>query len=210
MSDFHNPIHLDPRHFKQASQVMSRAFHNDPVWVYLLPDETKRRRLLPAFFNILVRYSLRYGQVYSTANIEGVACWLPPGNTFPRFDRLARIGTLDGLRASGLGLAGFRRYLHMESYFDNIHKQAVPGPHWYLWGIGVDPACQGQGIGAALMQPILALAANDGLPCYLETSNERNVPFYRKHGFVVSKEGIVPGTELRVWRMVRYAKLGTL
>lgn len=53
------------------------------------------------------------------------------------------------------------------------------------------------------MEPVLARAEDDGLPCYLETSNERNVPFYRKHGFAVVKEVVVPGSELRVWGMVR-------
>ena len=79
----------------------------------------------------------------------------------------------------------------------------MPGPHWYLWGLGVEPSEQGKGIGGALMLPILARAEAEGVPCYLETQNEANVPFYRKHGFEVVSDGEVPKRGLRVWAMVR-------
>ena len=78
-------------------------------------------------------------------------------------------------------------------------------PHWYLWGLGVEPSSPHQGLGGLLIQPmpILARAGRDGLPCYLETTNEVNVPFYQKHGFSVVGDGVVPGTTLRVWEMRR-------
>lgn len=203
MTRSHEPIRLEAHHSRQASAVMGRAFQDDPAWQYLIPDHARRLRLLPSFFSIVVRYSLRYGEVYTTSALEGVACWLPPGNTKPLFSRLARIGILDARLGLELGWAGFRRYTVMEAYVDAVHKQCVPGRHWYLWTIGVDPAGQGQGIGGMLMQPVLARADTDGLPCYLETSKERNVPFYRKHGFTIVSEGVVPKSDLSVWTMLR-------
>ena len=71
------------------------------------------------------------------------------------------------------------------------------------WGLGVEPSEQGKGIGGVLMQPILMRAGAEGLPCYLETENERNVPFYERHGFEVVSDGEVPKRGLRVWAMVR-------
>jgi ribosomal protein S18 acetylase RimI-like enzyme len=197
------PVRLEAHHSRQASAVMGRAFQDDPGWQYLIPDHFRRLRLLPPFFHILVRYSLRYGDVYTTQALEGVACWLPPGNTSPLFSRLARIGIRDARLGLELGWAGFRRYTVMQAYNDAVHKQCVPGQHWYLWAIGVDPPYQNQGIGAMLMQPVLARAEAHGLPCYLETSTERNVVFYKKYGFTVVSEGAVPKSSLRVWAMLR-------
>jgi hypothetical protein len=42
------------------------------------------------------------------------------------------------------------------------------------------------------------------LPCYLETSTEKNVAFYSKRGFAVVNEGVVPGSDLHVWAMMRH------
>ena len=57
-------------------------------------------------------------------------------------------------------------------------------PHWYLAGIGVEPAEQRRGIGGALMAPGLEAAERAGIPCALLTNSERNLSFYEAHGFV--------------------------
>ncbi|HET9583943.1 MAG TPA: GNAT family N-acetyltransferase, partial [Bradyrhizobium sp.] len=56
-------------------------------------------------------------------------------------------------------------------------------PHWYLPFIGVDPARQGNGLGAALLRSILAECDKMRLPAYLESTNPRNRPLYERHGF---------------------------
>lgn len=204
MAQFSEPVRLVARQSKQASGVMARAFQDDPAWKYLIPDAAKRSRLLPSFFSIVVRYSLLYGEVYTTTSLEGVACWLPPGNTTPRFNRLVQLGIRHASLGFELGWTGFRRYALMEAYDSTVHKQSAPGKHWYLWALGVDSAYQGRGIGGMLIQPVLLRSSADKLPCYLETSTEKNVSFYRKHGFTVVNEGVVPKSNLHVWSMLRY------
>jgi ribosomal protein S18 acetylase RimI-like enzyme len=58
--------------------------------------------------------------------------------------------------------------------------------HWYLPWLGVDSARQGAGLGAELMKQCLARVDADHLPAFLETPNPRTVPFYERHGFVVT------------------------
>ncbi len=204
MAQFHEPIRLDAQQSGQASEVMARAFQDDPAWKYLIPDASKRSRLLPSFFGIVVRYSLLYGEVYTTASLQGVACWLPPGNTTPRFSRLVRLGIRHASLGFQLGWTGFRRYVSMEAYDSTVHAQSLPGKHWYLWALGVDPQYQGRGIGGMLLQPVLARADAEKLPCYLETATKKNISFYSKHGFTVVNEGVVPKSELYTWAVLRY------
>jgi ribosomal protein S18 acetylase RimI-like enzyme len=200
MTQSHKPIRLAAHHLDQAAQVMARVFQNDPMLKYLVPDDARRVRLLPSFFSMVVRYCSRYGEVYTTPTLEGLACWLPPGIE-PTIGRMVRIG----IRVSPLdfGWAAFRRYLDLAAYTDIVHKRSVPKRHWYLWALGVDPPHQGQGIGGKLLQPVLEQADTAGLPCYLETENERNLPFYQRYGFKVVSNGEVPRRGLRVWAMVR-------
>ena len=77
-------------------------------------------------------------------------------------------------------------------------------PHYYLAALGTDPPHQGKGVGSALIEPVLARADREGIPAYLESSKETNVPFYRKHGFEVVQELAVPNGP-RVWAMLRPA-----
>jgi ribosomal protein S18 acetylase RimI-like enzyme len=195
------PIPLTAHLQKPASEIMARAFLNDPLWKYLVLDEARRTRVVPLSMYILIRYSLLFGEVHTTIGLDGVACWLPPGNTTPGFDRMIRIGIHNA--PLELGWAGFRRYIAIEYYSGKAHKCAVQGRHWYLWGLGVEPSRQGQGIGGMLIQPVLERADASSLPCFLETMNEKNVSFYEKHGFKVVSDAEVPRHGLRVWAMLR-------
>ena len=58
-------------------------------------------------------------------------------------------------------------------------------------------------MGAALLQPALALADEDGMPAYLESSKERNVPFYARFGFEVVEELHSEVGSPPMWRMWR-------
>jgi ribosomal protein S18 acetylase RimI-like enzyme len=60
-------------------------------------------------------------------------------------------------------------------------------PHWYLFAIGVDQNSQGEGLGSILLEYALSKCDADGKLAYLESSNPRNVPFYQRHGFEVTR-----------------------
>jgi GNAT superfamily N-acetyltransferase len=74
---------------------------------------------------------------------------------------------------------------------------------WYLAVIGVDPQAAGKGFGGALLKPVLKAADAQGKPCYLETAEANNKPFYEKHGFVVVRHGLEPASSLVYWTFRR-------
>jgi GNAT superfamily N-acetyltransferase len=63
----------------------------------------------------------------------------------------------------------------------------APTAH-HLQLLGTLPTHQGQGIGSQLIKTGLQRADELNLPCYLESSNPQNVPFYKRHGFAVVEE----------------------
>ena len=75
-------------------------------------------------------------------------------------------------------------------------------PHWYLNVVSTLPSRQGTGLGSTILQPVLAEADADGRPCYLESSNPRNVSLYLRHGFV--ETGALPLPDgpslIQMWR----------
>ena len=104
---------------------------------------------------------------------SGVALWVPPG-VHPDLEPIGAlmVETIDAA-------------LH-EDLFGMLGEMAAFHPkedHWYLAQIGVDPFYQAQGVGAALMKHALARCDTDGTPCYLESSNPRNISLYERFGF---------------------------
>jgi len=198
-----DPIQLTVAQSGQAGEVLARAFHEDPLYVLVMPEEGKRAKVLAWLFDKVAHYARLYGQAHTTPGLEGVACWLPPGHAELTLGRLVR----SGLAATPLklGLTGSLRFNTYMNYAEELHQRHAPKSHWYLWVVGVDPASQGRGIGSRLLEPVLARASADGTACYLETGVERNIPFYEKHGFRVVGEGRVPGLEVPVWALRREA-----
>ena len=78
-------------------------------------------------------------------------------------------------------------------------------PHWYLNVVSTVPARQGQGLGTAVLQPILARCDADGTRAYLESTNPRNHTLYHRNGFVDAGELRVEGgpSLTAMWREPR-------
>lgn len=69
----------------------------------------------------------------------------------------------------------------------------------------VDPSLHGRGIGTALVEHGLARVDAEGGPCYLETSKERNVPYWKRFGFEVAFQDSVGKDSVAYWGMIRPA-----
>ena len=194
-------IPLNPSQKKEAAGVCARAFFNYPMMVHYLPDEGTRMKVLEWYLGGMLNYALRYGLVEATADLSGVACWLPPDQTLLSTWRLLRSGFL--VMPLKFGRKQYRIAEKCDEYVTQIHKSLLPQPHWYLWSLTVDPPFQGKGVGEKLTRAGLERVDRDGLPCYLETHLDRNVGYYQRFGFKVAKAAEIPGENLPFWAMIR-------
>lgn len=191
-------VRLERSRLREASEVLARAFHDDPAWVWLFPDPERRARILPWLFR--VGFDVTAADVHATAGeVRGAARWLPPGTSPMRVGPTLRALVTTPLRL-GSATSGFFAYGRA---VEVMRAEVAPGDHWYLAGIGVDPASQRQGIGSALLRPGIEAAARARLPAVLLTNNEANLPFYEAHGFETVRQGETPQGGPHAWAMVR-------
>jgi len=183
----------------EASDVLARAFFDDPAWVWMFPSRSRRARVLPWLFRL--GFDMTSADVWVNADgpVIGAARWLPPGRPAMRVGPTLRALALTPLR---LG-ATTGRFLAYGRAVESMRARVAPGPHWYLAGIGVDPVAQRQGIGGALMQPGLDGSARDSVPAVLLTNSELNLSFYERHGFRIVFQGETPIDGPHCWAMVR-------
>jgi hypothetical protein len=189
------------RELDLSAVILSRALHDEPNFAFVIPDERERRAVLPWFFRTLAfRASHVCGEIYTTNSIDGVALWISPGRA-RTFGRMLRMGMLTV--PFRLGRAGFRRCLSLSNRLEQVHERLASGPHWYLMALGVEPPDQRHVIRGALIEPVLSRADSEGLPCYLETFDPANLPFYKKRGFRIEGAGRIPGGGPNYWALVR-------
>jgi ribosomal protein S18 acetylase RimI-like enzyme len=108
-----------------------------------------------------------------------------------------------------LRLTGWRRFLRLarlRAVMDRAHPMSRQ--HAYLWFLGVAPDAQGRGVGSRLIKAKLDKLDQANMPAFLETATERNVAFYRRHGFEVLSEYRPEADAPRIWAMWREAAGG--
>jgi ribosomal protein S18 acetylase RimI-like enzyme len=181
-------------------EVLARAFDDDPVPNFLFRGDRRRNRGLRRFFSIQLRHVYLSGdaEVWTTDDLRGAALWAPPTKQRPGWrDLLHLLPVLPDL--AGLGRdAGAALQLLKE-----VDRARPREDHWYLATIGTDPDHQGRGVGSALLSEVLGHVDREVMPAYLESSKERNIAFYSRHGFEVTGEIHTPGGGPTLWLMRR-------
>jgi GNAT superfamily N-acetyltransferase len=181
----------------ELSAMLMRAFEDDPVARWAFPPERPRQGALRRFQELRLRQLISDEQVWMAADHSCAALWAPPERwrktlredaVFARcFAHPRLLRRLPLVAAGWMGLE--RRHPHAP-------------PHYYLAVLGTDPAHQGRGLGSALLAPVLERCDHDGVGAFLESSKERNIDFYARHGFRVREELRLPRGP-RVWTMWR-------
>jgi ribosomal protein S18 acetylase RimI-like enzyme len=182
------------------ARMLARAFFDDPVAVWACRHARLRPAMLERFHAARLRQLIGEREVWTVEESASAAVWAPPGRwrTTPRQDITLTRSLLHPRLVMRLpivvrGLLGIER------------SHPLSPPHWYLAVLGTEPAAQGHGLGSAVLAPVLEHCDADGIGAYLESSKERNIAFYARHGFRVTRELHLPrGPTL--WAMWRDAR----
>jgi ribosomal protein S18 acetylase RimI-like enzyme len=153
----------------RAVAALTLAFADDPVTRWLYPDAAQHLALFPGFARGFGGNAFAHGTARMTGDHAGVALWLPPG---VEPDHAAIAATLPAEREA-----------ETSAIFEQLMSYHPSEPYWYLPLLGVDPAFQRQGRGAALLEERLRRCDSDHVAAHLESTNPANIPLYQRHGF---------------------------
>jgi GNAT superfamily N-acetyltransferase len=185
----------------QMAHVQMRAFQDDPLITWMLPPEDFDRRAT-LLFDSLIRASMLHESIYTTDDVVGAAMWAPPEAWVFSDEQTA-------MMAEPFAEAAGERIDHALGVLIELSEVHPSEPHWYLEVLGTHPDWQRRGIASAVLAPVLSICDADGLPAYLETQRESNVPFYRRHGFDVIGTKQLSNGGPKMWLMWREVRSAT-
>jgi GNAT superfamily N-acetyltransferase len=191
-----------PADVDSVARALARAFADDPIFGFLFDGMSDVQGRAARFFRMLAPLHINNGMLLvPDGEVVGASLWDPPGHW--RIPVSAQIRMAPSLL---FRVFGSRSFSHLRDYakVEKLHAQHTE-PHYYLAVLGTEPDHQGKGIGSALMQPILDRCDREGVGAYLESSKEKNIPFYARHGFEVVSEHSFHAGGPSLWPMWRKA-----
>lgn len=190
-----------------STPALAASLIDDPfyqaVTIDFAHDAVARTRVLARYLDCAVREAQHGGLCHTLDDARlGMAIWtLPRPAAAEAADAQAKLDRLHSV----LGPRGMDNYRRIIAFMGPRASGAELKGAWYLSILGIDPALQGQGLGARLLAPTLASADEAGVACYLETFSARNESFYARAGFRALASHLEPVTGAHYVVMVRNA-----
>ena len=179
-------------------ETIVQAFHADPLWSWMFPDEERRGDQHGAIFGLYVNSALPRGGVWmSDERASAAAVFTQPG--------LPELTEEDDARVEPI----IRRSLgeHASAALETVHRfeAAIPQGRtfYYLSLLGTRADSRGRGIGMGLLAELVALADLEGQATYLESTNPDNNRRYERLGFKAQSSFTTPDdshTVTTMWR----------
>lgn len=174
-----------PADVPTLSEVLARAFHDDPVFAWVVPDPDRRRERLPSAFAAFAEVYLPHGETYLAGDGAGAALWAPAGSEPIPEEHAEAFGQR---LAAALGDDADRAF-ELDALLEQHHPSQ---PCFYLQFVGVVPEHRGGGLGSRLLTTVLQRCDATATPAYLEATSEDNRRLYQRHGFATVGELTVP------------------
>src|SRR5262245_41384408 len=123
---------------EQLGEVLTRSFYNNAGVTYILPDPEIRRAVLPWYFtSVAIRAGRLYGEVFTTANVDGGALWIRPGVNLT----IARAVVNEMLSLPfRLDRASIVRWNNVIRHLETARRKLTDAWHWYLMALGTEPS----------------------------------------------------------------------
>ena len=206
MFELNNLYRLTNNDIRKASEVYARAYSKITLYDEALKDVEDKSLALKLFFEIPIRYGIKYGFPYAPSEqLEGISIWIPYEKAEMSMWRVIRSG---GFKSSFKLVKIGRKFLASMKGFSQLdndrHKNMAGKRYLHLMSLAVDPEYQRKGIASKLLKAMFEKTDRCGYSTYVSADPD-SVNFYKKHGFKVIKEINIKikNYDLLNWEMVR-------
>ena len=186
-----------------ASKVLADAFRYDPLWNKVYEGEPYTGKRFRAFFEVPVRYCMKYGEVYAPSeDLEGVMGLVPGKYADMDMWHIILCGAIGATMRMGLNAAKKMGPIG-KTLIKDRHENMASCDYLYLQVLGVDTELQGRGFGRILLDAVIEKSERAELQIYLETETEENMKMYEHFGFMLLNKITLPIVDVPMWEMVR-------
>ena len=173
----------------------------DSRWTrWALPDDGRMQRLTRLNELDAGHRGVGTGTAWVTDDVTAVAVWEPP----PGAEGTSQLpADVEAALANELPYLSADRFGAVRDTAALVAEARPAEPHWWLRHLGVRPTSRRQGLGAAVLAPVLVRCDAEDTLAAAAVHSWANVRFLRGFGFEVTLDTRTTDDELPLWVLVR-------
>ncbi|MFC6356923.1 GNAT family N-acetyltransferase [Luethyella okanaganae] len=177
----------------RVARLLAESLADDPFYRWLVPPDPDRVSVLARRFEAAVETTVERGWAFASSSGQSVLL-------IEEFEvPVAVSGTVPDA-ATATGVEPISTVAEAGRLLRATHPRER---HTYLDMLATSPQAQGRGEGTALVTALIAGVDRDPRPIHLHSSNQRNLPFYLRRGFVAEPAVRIPGSAVTAVPMTR-------
>ena len=175
-------IRAQPADKDLVISILVNSFEENKSVNYIISQDNKRMERIKWLMEYSYDVCNLFGDIFLSDDKKGCALLIVPDKKRTTIKSIL----LDAKFAlTCLGLSNINKAMKREAKIKQVHPN---GLLYYLWFIGVDSNNQNKGIGSQLLQDVISERQKQNRTICLETSTDKNVPWYKKFRFSIYRE----------------------
>lgn len=164
--------------YNQINKILTDAFKENKSVNYVLKE--KKQKYISRLMNYSIYMGEKFGNIF--INEENTACAI----MIDPEQKKTTLGTIFQDIKFAFTISGLNNVKKVYTK-ELITKNTFPKDINFiqLWFLAVSPEAQGKGAGTKILNDIIEYYRDKKDAIILETSTERNLPFYHKNGFEI-------------------------
>lgn len=167
-------------HKQRIVELLAECVDTNKSVNWIVKQDSKRKERIRHLMDYSFDACIDLEEIYLTEDHNGVIICTMSDDKLPFLEEAYLTARLV---IQVTGIDGVTKALKREEYVNSFHPQ--DHEFIYIWFIAVDKTVQRQGIGSLMINEIINKSNKENMPIYLETSDERTLQFYLKHGFEI-------------------------
>lgn len=194
-------------HKAEILELMVNNFYDDPLYVYIFEDETKRKACLKIFFESYIRYLGDSSLISISDDMKGVGVAFDSEKAPSKIKTcflLLRFALESSRLIKVVGALGYIKCLKTISVMSSVWiDELYIEPYLHLDLMVVNKAYRGKGYFKLWLDDMEIHAKQKNATLTLETQNITNVILYEKYGFKLIREIKLKNTSLIQYCMTK-------
>lgn len=192
-----------PKDYEALAKTTANAYIDYPLFTHVCKNHVYKEDVVEAlYYGMLKILTSSELAVSDSPECRSLAIWQAPGiSGTPTLPFILSGSIFRLIKTAGINTV--LKLIKYDDFAESLRKSITHLEDWHLSNLTVHKDCQQQGLGTALLKPMIEFCQENNRKICLETNRLENTVYYQKFGFKIVKNSTIPNSDIVHFSMVK-------